>query len=107
MELGEGMSVVWNWTLGTDPVWKARYRVTCPCVHVKSHDAYIRQAYRGACLDWLGDEQAAHFLGLGLVERVPADEQPAIAAHAPVELDADADDETPDADVDDKRRATP
>jgi hypothetical protein len=82
-----------NWTLGTDPVWVANYRVTCPGVHVKSHDGYIRLAFRGACLDWLSDKQAAHLLGLGLVERIPADEQPAIDVAAPVDVDIDADED--------------
>ena len=80
---------VHNWTLRTDPVWVANYRVTCPGVHVKSHDGYIRLAFRGACLDWLSPAQESQLLGLGLVERIPADEQAAIAA-APVEVDIDA-----------------
>jgi hypothetical protein len=84
---------VFNWTLGTDPNWVARYRVTCPAVHVKSHDGYIRLAFRGACLDWLNPEQEAHFLALGLVERINADEQPAIDAAAPVEVDIDTDED--------------
>jgi hypothetical protein len=79
------MSAVFNWTLGTDPVWKARYRVTCACVHPKSWDGFVRQAYRGACLDWLNPVQEAHFLKMGLVERIPDDEQAAIAADAPVQ----------------------
>jgi cytochrome c oxidase cbb3-type subunit II len=91
------MSAVFNWTLGTDPVWKARYRVTCACVHAKSWDGFVRQAYRGACLDRLAEEQAAHFLRMGLVERIPDDEQPAIAADAPVEpVDLEADEDTQD-----------
>jgi hypothetical protein len=87
---------VYNHTLGTDPVWVANYRVTCPGVHVKTHDGYIRLAFRGACLDWLSPTQESHLLGLGLVERIPADEQAAIDAAAPVvtaDLDEDADED--------------
>jgi hypothetical protein len=83
------MSAVFNWTLGTDPVWKARYRVLAPMVYGTSWDGYQRQCYGGEGLDWLSDEQAAHFLRLGLVEIIPA-EQAAIAADVPVYGDADA-----------------
>jgi hypothetical protein len=79
---------VYNWTLGTDPNWVAPYRVSCPAIHVKTHDGYIRLAFRGALLDWLNPVQEAHFLRMGLVERIPADEQAAIA-DAPVEVDTD------------------
>jgi hypothetical protein len=85
---------VYNWTLGTDPNWKARYRVTCAGLHVKTHDRYIRLAQHGALLDWLNPEQEAHFLKMGLVERIPEDEQAAIA-DAPVEVEADEDEYAP------------
>jgi cytochrome c oxidase cbb3-type subunit II len=87
------MSAVFNWTLGTATPWVAKYRVTCPLVYVASHDGKLRQAYRGSCLDWLNDEQSAHLLKMGLVERIPDAEQPAIAADAPqtVGLEVDKD----------------
>jgi hypothetical protein len=82
---------VFNHTLGTDPVWVARYRVTSPMVHAKSWDGYVRQCFNGACLDWLNPEQEAHFLRMGLVERIPDAERPAIAADAPQTVDLEAD----------------
>ena len=59
------------------------------------------EAYRGACLDRLNPEQEAHFLRMGLVERIAADEQPAIAANAPQTVDLDTEPEAVDDDDDD------
>jgi hypothetical protein len=73
---------VFNHTLGTDPVWVARYRVTCPLVYAADWDGRLRQCYSGALLDWLSDEQSAHFLRMGLVERVDDDPQDAIDVRA-------------------------
>jgi hypothetical protein len=87
------MSAVFNHVLGTDPIWVARYRVVCAGLQPKSWDGRVHQAFRGACLDWLSPAQESHFLGLGLVERIPVDEQPAIAADVPVEVDIESDED--------------
>jgi hypothetical protein len=68
------MSVVFNHTLGTDPVWVAHYQVTSPLVLAKSWDGRLRQCFQGAYLDWLNPEQEKHFLRMGLVRRVEAAE---------------------------------
>jgi hypothetical protein len=80
-----------NHTLGTDPVWVARYRVTAALAVAKGADGRLRHCYHGALLDWLSDEQAAHFLRLRLVERVDTDPQDSIVAAPPADLDADED----------------
>jgi hypothetical protein len=77
-----------NHTLGTDPVWVARYRVTAALAVAKGADGRLRHCYHGALLDWLSDEQAAHFLRLRLVERVDTDPQDSIVAAPPADLDA-------------------
>jgi hypothetical protein len=64
----------------------------------------LQHRYGGDVLDWLNDKQQAHFLRMGLVERVDADAQDAIAPAAdapaePVDLDAD-DEDTVDAPAD-------
>jgi hypothetical protein len=62
-----------NWiVLGTDPNFVPRYQVVAPMVCAKAHDGRIRQCLAGSQLDWLGPEQEAHFLGMGLVERIDA-----------------------------------
>jgi hypothetical protein len=79
------MSVVWNHSLGgTDEVWVARYKVTCPMLHAKHADRRIEQCFYGSYLDDLPDPvQKAHFLRLGLVERVTEAEAATIIANAP------------------------
>jgi hypothetical protein len=67
-------------------------------VHAKGADGRLRQCLHGACLDWLNPVQEAHFLRMGLVERIAADEQAAIAADAPVvpvDLESDEDEDAP------------
>jgi hypothetical protein len=49
------------------------YRVIAPCVIVKGQDGRLEYCYGGDTLDWLDDVQKAHFLRLGLVERIDAD----------------------------------
>jgi hypothetical protein len=61
---------VLNHTLGTDPVWVARYRVTSARVFAEAHDGRLWQCFNGACLDWLSPVQESHFLKMGLVERI-------------------------------------
>jgi hypothetical protein len=53
------------------PVW----RVTAACVVAKGQDGRNQHCYGGDTLDWLSDEQAAHFLRCNLVERIDADAQ--------------------------------
>ena len=65
----------------TDAVFVPRWRVVA-FVIAKGLDGRLRHAYIGALLDWLSDEQAAHFLRLGLVARIDADPQDATAAAA-------------------------
>jgi hypothetical protein len=89
-----------NHTLGTDQVWVARYRVTAALAVAKGADGRLRHCYHGALLDWLSDEQAAHFLRLRLVERVDTDPQDSIVAAPPADLD-EADEDTLDAAVPD------
>jgi hypothetical protein len=80
----------------TDAVFVPRYRVTSPLVVAKGLDGLNRHCYRGDLLSYLNPEQEAHFLRLGLVERIDADPQEPIVAAAdapaePVDLDADED----------------
>jgi hypothetical protein len=39
---------VFNHTLGTDPVWVARYRVTSARVFAEAHDGRLWQCFNGA-----------------------------------------------------------
>lgn len=79
--------------MGTDnPVFTPVWRVTAPLIIAKGCDARLRHCYQGDVLDWLDDEQRDHFLRMGLVARINAAPQDAIAAaaHAPVPNDAPA-----------------
>jgi hypothetical protein len=92
--------------LGDTGEFVARYRVTSALVVAKGRDGLNRHCYRGDVLGYLNPEQAAHFLRKGLVEKIDAAPQDAIAAaaHAPAEpVDLDADEDTlgaPAADTD-------
>jgi hypothetical protein len=80
--------------MGTgNPVFTPIWRAVAPLVMAKGLDGRLRQLYRGDVCDWLSDEQARHFLRLGLIERISADTQGAVvdAADAPAEH-ADLDD---------------
>jgi hypothetical protein len=88
-----------------------RWRVVAPCVLAKGMDNRLQHCYGGDLLDWLSDEQAAHFMRLNLVERIDTDPQDAIAAAddapaEPVDLDLDTDTPTPDTDAVDECVAT-
>jgi hypothetical protein len=64
------------------------------CSNILEHSAMNNMRYFGKhnrryrrggdVLDWLSDEQAAHFTSLNLVERIDTDAQDAIAAAAHV-----------------------
>jgi len=83
--------------MGTsNPVFTPAWRVVAALVVAKGQDGRLRHLYRGDVCDWLSDEQAEHFVGRGLVERIDADSI-AAAAHAPAEsVDLDADEDAPD-----------
>ena len=53
------------------------YKVVAPLVLAKDAEGRVHERYEGATIAWLSDEQARHFLGLGLVEEIGA---PAAAA---------------------------
>jgi hypothetical protein len=44
--------------------------VTAPLVLARDKTAAVHHVYEGGVIDWLPPEQAAHFLGSGLVERI-------------------------------------
>lgn len=61
--------------MGTgNPVYTPVWRVTAACVVAKGQDGRNQHCYRGDTLDWLSDEQAAHFTRFKLVERIEAAE---------------------------------
>jgi hypothetical protein len=93
----------------TDSVFIPRYRVTAALVVAKGLDGLNRHAYKGDLLGWLNDEQAAHFLHKGFVERIDSAPQDAIAAaaHAPVPNDAPAEPVDTDADEETLNAAAP
>ncbi|MCG7596353.1 hypothetical protein [Mycobacterium sp. PSTR-4-N] len=43
------------------------YQVVAPLVIAKDHEGRPYHVYEGGVIQWLSDEQAAHFLGTGLV----------------------------------------
>lgn len=84
---------VFNHDMGTGRPWVARFRVIRSYVPARGADGRIRQCYKGACLDWLSPIEEAHFLRMGLVERIPEAEQAAVPADARqvgIESDEDA-----------------
>ncbi len=46
----------------------AKYRVTAPCILVKSSDGVVTHAYENCLLEWLSPEQEKMFLEYGYVE---------------------------------------
>ena len=60
------------------------YRVTGPLVLARDKEGKTHHVYEGGLIDWLDDDQKAHLLNVGLVEKV--------GASAPVD---DGDDEPP------------
>jgi cytochrome c oxidase cbb3-type subunit 2 len=74
----------------------ARYRVITPLVLAKGADGRIRQCFFGSCLDDLPDPvQKAHFLRLGLVERIPEAQQSSIPADARQAVGIESDEDVP------------
>lgn len=45
------------------------YIVDAPLVLARDQGGHVHHRYQGAVIDWLSDEQAEHFLSLGLVHR--------------------------------------
>jgi hypothetical protein len=62
--------------MGMSGEWRPAFRVVAPLVIAKDQHGRMVHCYRGALLGWLNDEQAAHFLRKGLVERVGDDAEP-------------------------------
>jgi hypothetical protein len=59
------------------------YTVTAPLVLAKDEEGHTHHVYQGGIIEWLSDEQAAHFLTEGLVEKTGTsddDGKPAKAA---------------------------
>lgn len=57
------------------------YQVVAPLVIAKDHEGRPYHVYEGGVIQWLSDEQAAHFLGTGLVVKFDdgSDKPPASA----------------------------
>lgn len=56
------------------------YQVVAPLVLVRDKGRHVHHVYEGGVVDWLDDDQRAHFLSAGLVKEVggsAADETPA------------------------------
>lgn len=49
------------------------YQVVAPLVIAKDHEGRPYHVYEGGVIQWLSDEQAAHFLGTGLVVKFGTD----------------------------------
>lgn len=45
------------------------FTVTAPLVLAKDEDGHTHHVYQGGVIEWLSDEQEAHFLAEGLVEK--------------------------------------
>jgi hypothetical protein len=56
-----------------DDVYTPRWRVKGSLVIAKGLDGRGQYCYAGDTMDWLSDEQAKHFLRLGLVKRIDAE----------------------------------
>lgn len=62
------------------------YVVDAPLVLARDQEGRVHHRYQGAVIDWLSDEQAEHFLGLGLVHKVG--DEPAADPSEPDSADA-------------------
>jgi cytochrome c oxidase cbb3-type subunit II len=72
-----------------DSAFVPRYRVTAALVVAKGADGLLRHCYHGAVLNWLNDEQRAHFLRMGLVEEIAESEAPVVELPRPEPAPAD------------------
>lgn len=62
-----------------DDVFTPRWRTVASLIVAKGADGRLQYCYRGDVLDGLSPEQAKHFLRLGMVKRIDADEPAPIA----------------------------
>jgi hypothetical protein len=56
--------------MGIAGEWRPRFKVSAALVVARDQSGRLRHCYRGSLLGWLSDEQAEHFLGHNLVERI-------------------------------------
>lgn len=49
------------------------YRVTAPLVLARDKEGKVHHVYQNGVINWLPEDQKAHFLDVGLVEEVGAD----------------------------------
>ena len=71
------------------------YKVLAACVLAKNQQGLIQYVYESGVIQWLSEEQAAHFVEEGLVEEIgggdpddpPSDEKPAKVATKAILVD--------------------